>query len=87
MAPEGTGLSVTGEAPSEMMEDAAAASAPAMFQNCSTATLLPPPLPGELVMMPMSASLACTSFLRVIYVGNEPPPAQVKSGPAIRLRQ
>ena len=66
MAPQGTCSVSLSEAPSEMIKEADASAAPAVFQNCSTVTVLPSLVPAELLKDAMSASLARTSFSRVI---------------------
>ena len=69
------------------MEIAAAAAEPPVPEGCSSATVLPPLMPGAARADVAPASCAEMHLLEVLHFDSEPPSAQVKGGAAIRMPQ
>eukprot|EP00966_Prymnesium_polylepis_P012688 291303-Prymnesium_polylepis.1 len=76
MASEGRCRLPSGEAPSVTTEEAAAAAEPPVPEKCSSATVLPPLMPGAARADVAPASCAEMHLLEVPHFDSEPPPAQ-----------
>ena len=69
------------------MEIAAAAAEPPVPEGCSSATVLPPLIPGAARADVAPASCVEMHLLEVLHFDCEPPSAQVKGGAAIQIPQ